>query len=274
LAWGAGILNIMHLLWLSSHGVRRNINFLFAFHSSLHIINRLQPGNVMSKASERSYQQIRDMVLKGVLKPGDQLKEEELALQCGVSRTPVRDALQRLETEFFVIRENGRCYVPEWSMEDMEDLFSLRAMLEGYAAARAAERLTPANLERLRKYHVGIGIAIGVDKPKNTKADIETFLHHNREFHRIILEAAGSLRLATLLSKLIEQPIVMRTAFSYDHDDLVRSHNQHGELLASLESRDPVWARAVMTAHIQRALHVFNETQSRVTARSRRRRAE
>ncbi len=189
----------------------------------------------MSKASERSYQQIRDMVLKGVLKPGDQLKEEELAEQCGVSRTPVRDALQRLETEFFVIRESGRCYVPEWSMEDMEDLFSLRAMLEGYAAARAAERLTPANLARLRKYHVGIGIAIGADKPKNAKPDIETFLSHNREFHRIILEAAGSVRLSNLLTKLIEQPIVMRTAFSYDHDDLVRSHNQHGELLLSLE---------------------------------------
>jgi DNA-binding GntR family transcriptional regulator len=228
----------------------------------------------MSKASERSYQQIREMVLKGVLKPGDQLKEEELAETCGVSRTPVRDALQKLETEFFVIRENGRCYVPEWTMEDMEDLFSLRAMLEGYAAARAAERLTPANLEKLRKYHVGIGIAIGIDKTVKHKPDIETFLSHNREFHRIILEAAGSLRLSALLTKLIEQPIVMRTAFSYDHHDLVRSHTQHGELLLALERRDPVWARAVMTAHIQRALHVFNETQSRVAARSRRKRVE
>ncbi len=227
----------------------------------------------MSKASDRSYQQIRDMVLKGVLKPGDQLKEEELAEQCGVSRTPVRDALQRLETEFFVIRENGRCYVPDWSLEDMEDLFSLRAMLEGYAAARAAERLSPANLERLRKYHVGIGIAIGADQ-KNATPDIETFLSHNREFHRIILEASGSARLAVLLTKLVEQPIVLRTAFSYDQEDLRRSHSQHGELLLALENRDPVWARAIMTAHIQRALHVFNETQSRTAARSRRRRAE
>jgi DNA-binding GntR family transcriptional regulator len=228
----------------------------------------------MAKAADRCYQKIRDMVLKGILKPGDQLKEEELALECGVSRTPVRDALQRLETEFFVIRENGRCFVPDWSGEDMEDLFSLRAMLEGYASARAAERLTPANLDRLRKYHQGIGIAIGADKPKPVKPDVETFVAHNREFHRIILEAAGSFRLSALLTKLVEQPIVLRTAFSYDREDLLRSHNQHGELLLALENRDPVWARAVMTAHIQRALHVFNETQSRTSARSRRRRVE
>jgi DNA-binding GntR family transcriptional regulator len=185
----------------------------------------------------------------------------------------VRDALQRLEAEFFTTRVNGRSFVPEWSTEDMEDLFALRAMLEGYAAARAAERLTPQALEKLQYHHSEIDKAISPAKNRS-KPDIDSFLSHNRDFHRVIMDASGSKRLTALLTKLVEQPIVLRTALFYESEDLHHSHQQHGELLMALKARDPVWARATMTSHIQRALHVFNDNKVKTTARARRRHSE
>jgi DNA-binding GntR family transcriptional regulator len=152
-----------------------------------------------------------------------------------------------------------------------EDLFALRALLEGYSAARAAERITPEALAQLQFHHHEIEKSLTA---LNGKPDIDAFLKHNRIFHFIILEAAGSKRLTKLLTKLVEQPVVVRAKMFYELDDLINSHHQHGELLLSLKARDPVWARAMMTAHIQRSLHVFNDERVKITARTRRRNSE
>ena len=85
----------------------------------------------MSRASDRAYSHIRSMILSGELQPGSQIREEALAELCGVSRTPVRDALRRLEAELFIRRnESQRSFVADWSLDDLEEAFQLRAMLE------------------------------------------------------------------------------------------------------------------------------------------------
>ena len=207
----------------------------------------------MSRATEHAYAAIRGMILAGELAPGAQLSEEALAMACEVSRTPVRDALRRLEAELFVRRNDSqRTFVAEWSLDDLEDAFELRAMLEGHAARRAAKRITPAALEQLRAHNRQLRAAIDASKP-----DIASFLEHNREFHGIILAAAGSARLSSTLNLLIEQPVVWRTAQNYDRENLMRSHHEHAELLAAFERGDGNWAAAVMTSHIRRAFHAY-----------------
>lgn len=217
----------------------------------------------MSRASDRAYQEIRRRIVSGALGPGVQLKEEELADVCGVSRTPVRDALRRLEAELFVRRSDSqRSFVAEWSVADIDDMFALRGMLEGYAAARAAVRVSPEQLDQLRAHNEAIGAAIRAPRG----LDVDSFVQHNRGFHAIVLEAAGSERLSTMLGRLIAQPIVMRTALLYDREQLERSHHEHGELLAAFERRDADWAQAVMTSHIRRAFHTYSDAYSRATA--------
>ena len=89
----------------------------------------------MSRASEHAYTVIRGMILAGELPPGAQLSEEALALRCEVSRTPVRDALRRLESDLLIRRsESQRSFVADWSDDDIEDAFELRSMLEAQAA--------------------------------------------------------------------------------------------------------------------------------------------
>ncbi|MCZ8324974.1 MAG: GntR family transcriptional regulator [Sphingomonadaceae bacterium] len=207
----------------------------------------------MSRASDHAYTVIRGMILAGELPPGSQLSEEALALRCAVSRTPVRDALRRLEADLLIRRsESQRSFVADWSDDDIEDAFELRAMLEAQAARRAATRINAAQLEALRVHNHGIETAIAADLP-----DISTFLEHNRAFHEIIVEAAGSPRLASLLTRLIEQPVVWRTAQNYDRENLHRSHREHEELVAAFARRDAGWAASIMTGHIRRAYYAY-----------------
>lgn len=216
----------------------------------------------MSRAADRAYAEIRDMILSGELPAGSQLGEEALAERCGVSRTPVRDALRRLEGELLVKRtESQRSFVADWSLGDVADAFALRAMLEGHAARLAAERMEEPVLESLRACNRAIAGAIAAEKP-----DIPAFLEANRAFHAVILETAQSRRLAALLASLIEQPVVWRTAHQYGRDALRRSHDDHEELLAAFARRDGAWAQAIMASHIHRAFHAYADAHSGLAA--------
>lgn len=204
----------------------------------------------MFSATDKAYTGIRSLILDGALAPGEQLKEEELAERIGVSRTPIRDALRRLEAEFFITRSDSqRSFVTDQSVDDIDEIFTLRAMLEGHVAARAAAVGGPELAARLRAI---------VDDVGETE-DVDVFLEHNSEFHAEIIAGAGSDRLATMLARLISQPIIHRTARQYDQKQFNRSIAEHRELVDAIERGDADWARSVMTSHIRRAFHVFEE---------------
>jgi DNA-binding GntR family transcriptional regulator len=209
----------------------------------------------MSRASDHAYLEIRHLILSGGAAPGSPLKEEHLADVCGVSRTPVRDALRRLEAELYVTRsDTQRAFVADWTHEDVDEMFVLRGMLEAHAAARAATRFDAKALGALRDRNARLEEAIEGERP-----DIGAFLDHNRAFHQIIVETAASPRLTATLGTLVEQPVVRRTAMQYGHEQLGQSAREHRELIQAFAARDPDWARAVMTGHIRRAFHAFSE---------------
>jgi DNA-binding GntR family transcriptional regulator len=202
----------------------------------------------MQNATDRAYNKVRTLILTGELVPGMQLKEEELAVRCGVSRTPVRDALRRLENEFYISRSDSqRSYVAKHSVEEISEIFTLRAMLEGYVAARAAERGGTELAERLR----------GLAGDEDDCDEVEVFLAKNSRFHAALLEAADSELMRSILPRLILQPIVYRTAKSYSVEQRRQSIAEHAEIVKAIAARDGEWARAVMTSHIRRAYHEF-----------------
>jgi len=207
----------------------------------------------MSRASDRAYGKIRTYLLSGEISPGKQLTEDRLAQIAGVSRTPVREAVRRLEGEMLLVRsESKRIFVAEWSRDDIDEMFTLRQMLEGHAAERAAQRLSGDQIDRLAAVNARLHDAVEQDPP-----DIERFLDANRLFHEFITEAAQSPRLGQVLAMLVEQPIILRTARSYTIEDLKQSARDHDELLAAFRVGDPGWARAVMGSHLRRAYHTF-----------------
>lgn len=218
---------------------------------------------LMSRASDRAYSEIRSLILSGDAPPGAPLREEQLADLCGVSRTPVRDALRRLESELYVVRtESQRTFVADWSREDVEEMFALRAMLEAHAARRAAERMSDERLDELTRCNAKLELAVCKPEP-----DVVEFLDRNREFHASIIEAASSPRLTVTLAALVEQPVVRRTAMRYGRTQLEQSVSEHRELLNAFAAHDPEWAHAVMTGHIRRAFHAFTARWSQESER-------
>lgn len=201
----------------------------------------------MSRAADKAYDEIRKALLGGKFGIGARLKENDLATAIGVSRTPIREALRRLNAEGLIeFSANHRAAVAQWTGESIDDLFRLRASLESHAAALAAERISDLGIDQM---------SVFADKMENTSADkrnidFDQISQLNSQFHKIILETAGSNRLKILMAGLIETTIVLRTYHRYSVAELSRSFGHHRELIAAFKAHDPEWARSVMTSHI------------------------
>ena len=204
----------------------------------------------MARAADTAYDDLRRRIVAGELSPGERLREESLAEQLGVSRTPVREALRRLDSEGFIRFEPNRgAHVAAWTHDDLEEIFALRALLEGYCAALAARRCTAADVAALRE----IANAI-VKEVRRSPVDAERMSQLNGQFHAKVLAIASSSRLTAMLASLVQVPLVQRTFAHYSKEALERSARHHLELVAALEVADADWAQAVMHAHVHAAL--------------------
>lgn len=125
--------------------------------------NKLTPIKLDSYQPLREvvFETLRDAIRKGILKPGERLMEIHLAEQLGVSRTPVREAIRKLELEGYVIMMPRRgTYVSNLSIKDINEVFEIRTSLDSLASGLAAERITDEELEHLQRLLVVIGEAI------------------------------------------------------------------------------------------------------------------
>jgi DNA-binding GntR family transcriptional regulator len=201
----------------------------------------------LMRAAERAYATVRDGILHGKYDAGSRLTEQDLARTAGVSRTPIREALRRLHSEGLVQFEpNHGAVVALYGLEQAEEIFELRALLEPISARRVAERATPGTISALR----ALAEQQLVESTRRTGEYLLRIAELNDRFHRLIQSAAESVRLEKMLAGLIEAPLILRTFRQYTPAELVRSADQHLELVQAFEAHDPVWAHSIMAAHI------------------------
>lgn len=201
-------------------------------------------------SAERALDTLREVILRGELPAGARLGEVELAERLGVSRTPVREALSRLAAEGLVqLVPNRGARVATWSVEELEGVFELRALLEPQVTALAAGAAGAVDLDELEDLAVRLE-ATGRPGPAQ---DLDALVPLNRAFHDRLVALAGHPALAAALAGVIHPPIVVRNFHAYDDASLRRSLAHHVEIVAAMRARDPEWARAVMTAHIRNA---------------------
>jgi DNA-binding GntR family transcriptional regulator len=209
---------------------------------------------VSTTAGHRAYETIRAMILEGQFEPGHWLKEEELTVICGASRTPVREAIRRLSAEGLVVKvPRLGAQVATVEHAELEEIYALRAMIESHAAARAAERFEPDQIARLKE------LATIMEKAATAGPDAirSRYTPANAEFHRIILHAAKSPRLVAMAALVVELPLTLRTLVSYTQEDRQRSLRHHRELISAFEAGSVAWASAAMQSHIHAALHAL-----------------
>lgn len=207
----------------------------------------------MPSAAERAYEKIRGQILAGRYAAGARLREEELSADLGMSRTPIREALRRLSAEGIVeFSTNRGAQITSWSDEELNEIFDLRALLESYAARRAAEGMTRESLARLDE------LAGAMEELVASGGSLERLAQLNNEFHEILLLNSRSPQLVTFARAIVQVPLVHRTFRRYSRADLMRSALQHRELVDACRAGDGQWAEAVMRSHILSARHIFD----------------
>jgi DNA-binding GntR family transcriptional regulator len=207
------------------------------------------------RAVDRAYEAVRSGIIAGRYLAGARLTEQEIATTVGVSRTPVREALRRLDAEGLVeFTPNIGAVVTIWNDADSDEIFDLRAMLESYGARRATVRATDEQIAELRRL-AELQYRESVDR---SAGHLERIGELNSQFHRSMQDAAASPRLVRALAGLIEAPLMMRTFQKYTPEDLQRSAQHHLEIVRALEARDAEWAASVMFSHIHAARGALN----------------
>ncbi len=198
----------------------------------------------MRNASLAATELIREAILDGRLQPGQRLKEEDLARQLGISRTPVREALLMLQVEGLIVATPNRgATVRVHTPDDLDDLYGLRALLEGHAARRAGVRINEAQVAELRESCDRFDALEPEDQ-------LRELVRENMFFHNTILEVAGSARLGSMVRRVIELPLVYKSYIWYSPDQKRISSHYHRQIVNALASGDAERAELIMKEHV------------------------
>jgi DNA-binding GntR family transcriptional regulator len=205
---------------------------------------------------------IQSRVLSGEIASGTRLRQEWLASEFGVSRTPVREALRQLSASGIVsVEANRGAIVRGSSPREIREAYAVRAELEGFAAEHAVEHLDDTQLDQLREaeqlFRHSIEDVIedrrrGVDRDWSTESEWE---RANNIFHGVIQQAAGNRQLLTAIAQLHQRfpRDLTWSALSRSTHLLAENIEQHRRILEAIEARDPTRARVAMTEHVRAA---------------------
>ena len=199
------------------------------------------------------FENLRTAILEGNLKAGQRLMEVQLAEQLGVSRTPIREAIRKLELEGLVVMIPRKgAYVANMSFKDLIDVLEIRATLEGLAASLAAERRNDEDVIKLEK--VAKEFEEGV-----RNADIEIVLKKDVEFHENIFLMANNKKLYHLITSLWEQVHRFRVMYVSNNEASLSLVDEHKRILDAVKNGDCELAKKYATEHIELAEQFFME---------------
>lgn len=188
---------------------------------------------------------LRELILKGEFKMGERLMQEEWAKKLGVSRMPLREALRQLEIEGLVVIEPRRgAIVTPISSEDIEEIYQLRALLEGRAVEQSVAFLVREDIEDLEEIYEKMILLTGSDK------DIEEYMLLNKRFHSILIEACPGRRIKGFIKTLWKgipsyTPSLLPTHFK-------EALKEHKLMLEYAKQRDGKELKKVTEKHILR----------------------
>jgi DNA-binding GntR family transcriptional regulator len=203
-------------------------------------------------AQEVVLQELRSALASGVLMPGQQLVQEDLAAELGVSRVPIRESLKILEGEGHVTYHPNRGYfVTELSATDLSELYRIREILEAEALTRAVARLSDTDLRE-------IGEILGDVNAAAASGDIDALTQANRAFHLSIVELSGMNRLNRLIRQLWDASDIYRTVYFREESNRERIFAEHQEIFAALKARDAQALIRAQNHHREQAVEVLN----------------
>ncbi len=205
-------------------------------HSNLSLVNQ-------------AYRELKRIILDHEVPQGGKLKEAELAAALGISRTPVREAINRLEREGLVeIFPQRGAFVVQFTEKDIYELFLIRENLEGLASYLAAGNISEKDLATLKSS------VQGFKEPYNKK-DIERYAREDFRFHETIVMLSGARRLMELIATLHDHIRIFRLTTKGVSSRMKTSLAEHERLIRAFERRDAEEAERRMRQHIRHVRH-------------------
>jgi len=193
------------------------------------------------------YQRLRSAIVRGDLRPNERLVEADLALWLEVSRTPVRECLQRLAAERLVANRRRGWVVLEHSIEDIREIYGVRAALEGYAAQLAARQASAEQVERI--------MALArIDPAGYAEPPRHGFVEYNQQFHDTVVESCGNARLAEAIRRSREYYFNYRIAAVYTAAEVAAAIGGHLAIGQAIQRREPEAAERLARNHVHEAL--------------------
>ena len=203
--------------------------------------------------ADRVYNQLRDNIGSHQIRPGERLQEVSLAAQLGVSRTPVREALARLESEGMIVVEGRGFVVPELTDADIEEIYELRFLLEPAAAKCAVGEVGSA--ADLASMSAAIEDAVAAEKT----GDFRAFLEANSRFHNAWRALIPNRRMSKLLDQYVGHVRFLRVLTLGDASARKAALSGMKSIHAAFKKRDAQAAADVMTRHLEVARHYLIE---------------
>lgn len=203
--------------------------------------------NYSNSLRGKVFHQLQDDILNGKYQPGESLTETRLSDELGVSRTPIREAIRQLELEGLIqVIPNKGAVVTGISAKDIEDIYTIRMMVEGLAARWAAEKITPEELEELKE-------AIELEEFYTQKNDTSHLLKFDSRFHEIIFKASKSKPLMHTLSTFHHYVQRARSASLSSPGRAQKVLEEHKAILHAIMDKNPAEAEKLTIEHIRNA---------------------
>ena len=214
-------------------------------------------GNERNARFARALIELRSMILRGEFGPGERLGEAALAERLGLSRTPLRQAMDRIAEEGLIERvATGGCRVARFTMADILDAIELRGVIEGTAARLAAERGADPGLSK----RLGAVLTALDEAVRPTEFDFAAYVRLNAEFHDILARLAGSAMIEREVRRANHLPAASPNAFLQGQelipdfqDSLRRAQGQHRALAEAIAAREGARAEALAREHARLA---------------------
>ncbi|MBI4447300.1 MAG: GntR family transcriptional regulator [Acidobacteria bacterium] len=200
------------------------------------------------------FEHLREEILRGNLLNGERLIESDLAKKLKVSRTPIREALRKLENEGLVRYSRGRgVTVGKLTPQDMLDFYAIRGALEGLAARLAAQRISEGEIAKLKEIFAGISKAF-------SKQDYRLAVHLHTRFNDLIFRAAGNPRLYELVSRFHEYTERSQLQSLAVSGRFQAIQEEHEAIIAAIEKRHPHRAERAVRKHLEQASRAYQQS--------------
>jgi DNA-binding GntR family transcriptional regulator len=228
-------------------------------------ISRLFPSTpelYSQSVSQQISEFMRSAVVQGTIKPNQRLLEESIAKELGVSRTPVREALRRLEAEGLVeyVPQRG-VVVRQVSVEEVSQIYDVRVLIEGHAAKLTANNAQLQDIQTLEMLCTSFMAVMDGEETQPEK--VPKLWELNNRFHSSIVDFSGNIILARILRIGLQVPGIYRTYYWYDDNNKESSRQFHCKITDAIKERNAPKAEQLMQQHLIEAKALIIETMER-----------